>query len=175
MRWIAASLVVTIMLVVPSALAQSLPPADEQVWETYENGRFGVTAEVPVVGFFPQEPPENGDGLTLLDASGEIEIRVFGNHWDTQSETFSAYWSERRNYLRRERAQITYSPGGPGWFVFSGYLGDQIFYFKAITRRNCSVAGHIYFLFPAAQRNAMSLIIERMEDSLELNPTPDCP
>lgn len=175
MRSIAVSLALAILFIVPTAFAQSLPPADQQIWSTYENERFGVTAEVPTVGFFQQDDPENGDGVLLLDATGEIEIRVFGNYWNTLSPTFSAYWSERREYLMREGAQITYRPGGPGWFVFSGYLGRQIFYFKATTRQDCSVAGHIYFLFPADQRDAVSPIIERMEDSLKLGPSPDCP
>ena len=155
--------------------AQAIVPADQQFWGSYDNLRFGVTAEVPLVGFSAMSPPENGDGQGYISDSGEAQIAVYGGYWTVLADSFSDYRVLQRQYLEDDGADITYEPSGSDWFVFSGYLGNQIFYIKAMTTPNCEAAGHIYFLFPTAKRDEMSSIIEYMEDSLSLHASDACP
>lgn len=154
---------------------QEIVSPTEQVWASYANPRFGVSASLPSVGFVPQPLSENGDGISLLSVSGQSTITVFGSYWAATSNSFSDYRAQQGHNLENLGANITYAPGGNSWFVFSGYLGDDIFYFKSTTRSNCPVAGHIYFKFPAIYKDQMSYIIERMEDSLHLGPSEACP
>lgn len=158
-----------------SAQAQGVVSADQQVWDRYVNQRFGVISDVPRVGFYTQLPSDNGDGQSYIDDTGEVEIRIFGSYWDVLADQFADYKEMQRDYLLDSGADITYSPSGKSWFVFSGYLDNKIFYLKATTRSGCSVAGQIDFLYPKVERKAMSSIIERMEDTLFLGDSMDCP
>lgn len=157
------------------AAAQEIVPPNQQVWASYENQRFGVIATLPSVGFVPQPLSDNGDGISLVSNSGKSTITVFGSYWASTANSFANYRAQQGQNLVSLGANITYAPGGRSWFVFSGYLGDDIFYFKSTTRTNCPIAGHIYFKFPAIYKDQMSYIIERMEDDMRLGQSVDCP
>ncbi len=155
--------------------AQNIPPADHQIWDEYHNARFGVRSDVPLIGFMAHPESANGDGKNILSETRQITISVFGSRWNIMSNSFADYRAQQRQMLLEQGAEITYAPGGRTWFVFSGYLGDQIFYFKSITRQGCAAAGHIYFLFPTHEKSVMSPIIEHMEDSFSLGISDGCP
>jgi hypothetical protein len=155
--------------------AADIVSAERQIWDLYQNPRFGVRTDVPRIGFFPQLPPDNGDGQTFKNASGDVEITVYGSYWTAMADRFSDYKSQERQTLLDMGAEITYQPSGNNWFVFSGYLQGRIFYMKATTRSNCPVAGQIYFLYPVADRKVMGTLVEYMENSFSLGPSADCP
>lgn len=157
------------------ALALDIVSAERQIWDLYQNQRFGVRADVPRIGFFPQLPPDNGDGQIFKNASDDVEITVYGSYWNAMADRFSEYKAQERQTLLDMGAEITYAPGGNNWFVFSGYLEGRIFYMKATTRPNCPVAGQIYFLYPVADRKVMGTLVEYMENSFGLGPSADCP
>ncbi len=156
------------------AQAQEVVPLNQMEWGTYLNEAYGVYVEVPRTGFIEQ-PSSNEAGDTLLSQSGYTIITMFGSDWTNTAPQFSDYKTYWQNQFESQGAEITYAPSGNKWFVFSGYLGDNIFYLKASTRTNCSVAGHLYFSFPKSERESVSPLIEYMEDSFRLEPSQNCP
>ncbi|MCF6303153.1 MAG: hypothetical protein L3J13_08140 [Devosiaceae bacterium] len=164
-----------LLFLMSASFAQSeIVMPEDQMWELYISPQYQVSAEVPRVGFVAQ-PEANDYGRAYVSDGGNVVITVFATKWGDTSSSFAEYRREQLQKLQDVGAEITYSPGGNRWFVYSGYLGGDIFYFKATTRQNCPLAGHIYFKFPIAQKDAMSPIIERMEDSLQLNASDVCP
>ncbi len=157
------------------ALAQSqIVPAHLQNWQPYVSTQFSVSSDVPTTGFvFSQQ--NNDYGLASQSQDGSVSVTVFAAYWNDNAAQFSDYRALQRQKLEQIGANITYAPGGNSWFVFSGFLGEDIFYFKASTRPNCPLAGHIYFKFPAYEKDTMGPIIEHMEDSMRLNPSDVCP
>lgn len=158
-----------------TALAQSqIVPAHLQVWQPYVSSQFNVSSDIPTSGFvFPQQ--NNDYGLASQSQDGLVTVTVFAAYWNDNASRFSEYRALQRQKLEQIGANITYAPGGNSWFVFSGFLGEDIFYFKATTRSNCPLAGHIYFKFPAYEKDTMSPIIEHMEDSMRLDSSDVCP
>ena len=172
--WTAIWMVGLLGLSAFSVQAQSLVPANQQAWGHYVSDQFQVSSDVPTLGF--SAPSQANDyGRNYLSDSGEVIVTVFAAYWNDNAAQFADYRRDQREKLEQIGAEITYAPGGNSWFVFSGFLGDDIFYFKATTRTNCPLAGHIYFKFPAHQKATMSPIIEHMEDTLRLNASDVCP
>ncbi|HHS83258.1 MAG TPA: hypothetical protein ENJ68_07040 [Devosia sp.] len=157
-----------------TALAQNIPPISQQTWDSFSVAQFGVSASVPRYGFVPQNL-NSGYGESWYNQNGDITISVFANYWNGNATSFSGYRAQQRAALEGAGADITYAPGGNSWFVFSGFAGDDIFYLKSMTRSNCPVAAHIYFKFPKTLKPVVSPIIETMENSLRLGPSPACP
>ncbi len=156
------------------ALGQNIPPISQQAWDTFTVAQFGVTARVPRYGFVPQNL-NSGYGESWRNQDGNITISVFANYWNGNANSFADYRAQQRAALESAGADITYAPGGNSWFVFSGFAGQDIFYLKSMTRSNCPVAAHIYFSFPRTLKPVISPIIETMENSLRLGPSPACP
>lgn len=161
-------------IALPAQAQSQIVPAHQQNWQPYVSSQFAVSSDVPTSGFvFPQQ--NNDYGLSSQSQDGSVAVTVFAAYWNNEAARFSDYRALQRQKLEQIGADITYSPGGNSWFVFSGFLGEDIFYFKATTRSNCPLAGHIYFKFPAYEKDTMSPIIEHMEDSMRLNASDVCP
>ncbi len=153
---------------IASAVAAGLPGMDQQVWVHYFNPRFGVSADVPQIGFIAQPPPANGDGQGWMAPFG-TEIAVYGAYWDVLDPDFVSHRATRRGYLVEEGARITYEPARSNWFVFSGYLADgRIFYDKTLIIPGCGVSANIHIVYSRMLRDPMDDITTHVAKSLTL-------
>ena len=122
-----------------------------------------------------QPPPDNGDGLQFRSADGTASITV-GGGWVSN---FGLDWQIYRNATieraRTSGTQITYQTNGPNWFVYSGYVNDQIVYFKAVAGcRDGSVADQLTVQYDAAQRSKYDQIVSVVSKSMKAQVGLEC-
>lgn len=152
-----------------AALAEGIAPVGEQIWARYVNDRFGVSAEVPALGFAAAPPPANGDGQAWT-AWPNVEIAVYGTYWSVLADSFSGYRDMQRAFLEDDGAVITYEPERGNWFVFSGYLRDgRIFYDRTLIAPGCSIAANVHLVYPQDLRDPMDEITTRVSKSLAID------
>ncbi len=100
-------------------------PTDNDSYERYRNRRFSYTVLYPSDILIPQSEPANEDGQFFKSASGNIQMRVYGE--SSSSETLKQ---------RYEQAQIgrssTYQAISDDFFVISGTNNGKVFYQKAL-------------------------------------------
>mgnify|MGYP000385046410 CR=1 FL=1 len=158
-----AALVVTVLFI-PVAFVQ---PAFSAQWERYVNPRFGASAEVPAHGFIAEPVPANNDGQIWKSADGRGSIAVYGSYM-VVVDTFEQYRDFMLYAARSDGVEITYNVGGRGWFVYSGYLGNDIVYAKVVRSRNCAqtVVNHIYLQYPKSQKRRYDPIVTRLAKTL---------
>lgn len=148
-------------------VAAEIAPADAQDWKTYTNARFAYSVDVPLSGFEPLPPPDNGDGQAWASADGLVEVSAYGSHWSATSESFDDYETLRRSFILSDDAEITYKRVTNDWFVHSGHLKDgRIFYSKTVALPGCDIAAHIYLVYPETLKSVMDGIVARMARSL---------
>ncbi len=150
-------------------------PAFSAQWERYVNSRFGTSAEVPARGFIAEPVPANNDGQIWKSADGRGSIAVYGSYISVV-DTFKQYRDFMLDSARSNGLDITYNVGGRSWFVYSGYLGNDIVYAKVVRSRNCSetVVNHIYLQYPKSQKLRYDAIVTRMAKTLTNVPLEPC-
>ena len=131
-------------------------------WQTYANARFGTVIEYPADVFLPQPPPENGDGRTFVSPDGSATFFVFGQH--NYDDLDAAAMMERDRGLGGYD-RVTYQQTGKGWYVLSGYVGNDIFYRKALIDRESGLVHVFGITYPAAARERFDSIVTRMAKS----------
>ena len=145
-------------------------------WTRYSNGRFGASAEVPAIGFVAEPPPENGDGRGWKSADGKGEISIYGS-FAASADNFEDYHRQALDYARADGVAVSYQAGKRNqWFVYSGTIGDDIVYMKAIRAEPCPhlVVNHIFFRYPADQRDRYAPIVTHGAKSLTTAPAIEC-
>jgi serine/threonine-protein kinase len=136
-------------------------PADAEGWRTYNNERFGATAEVPA-DWRAGRPPENGDGLVFTSPDGQASIAVYGSlHiWDTIDEAVAIFETPS------DGETIKYKHHGPRSIVISGTRGDRIFYAKSLLSCRDNVWDHVRIEYPAARKSAFDALVMYVARSL---------
>ena len=144
-------------------------------WTTYVNPRFGTRADVPAEGFVADPPPQNGGGQSWSSTDGRGRISVYGT-FTVVADSFKGYRAFTLDAARDDGVAITYSAAKGDWFAYSGTVGSEIVYEKAVLSRACDpvVANHIYLRYPADQRARYNAIVKRMATSLRGGPGADC-
>lgn len=105
--------------------------ADE--YRTYTNSRFGTTVQYPANLLIPRPEAQNGDGRRFVSKDELIEMAVYASHnvaarsAKTEMERAIADW-------KRDGGRLTYYKWETGWYTASGYIGDDIFYEKALLK-----------------------------------------
>ncbi|VAW20230.1 hypothetical protein MNBD_ALPHA12-1507 [hydrothermal vent metagenome] len=158
-----AALVVTVFFM-PMMFVE---PALSAPWKSYVNDRFGTSAQVPARGFIAQPVPANNDGRIWKAADGRGSFAVYGSYM-VVVDTFRQYRNFMLESARNDGVDITYNVAGNGWFVYSGYLGNDIIYAKVVLSRNCSqtVLNHIYLQYPRSEKLRYDPIVTRMAKTL---------
>ena len=145
-------------------------------WTRYTNDRFGASADVPAAGFVIQPPPDNNDGRGWKSADGKAEILIYGS-FAGDAANFEEY---RRQQLESEAADgvtVSYQTGkANAWFVYSATVDGDIIYLKAIRAQPCAalVVNHIYFRYPADQKERYDPIVAHSAKSLHSEPAMAC-
>ena len=144
-------------------------------WTHYTNARFGASADVPA-GFVIQPPPENGDGRSWKSVDGKGEISIYGS-FAASADSFEAYRRRELGYAQDDGVTITYQSGKPdAWFAYSGTVGGDIVYMKAVRAQPCAslVVNHIYLRYPAEQKARYDAIVAHAAQSLHSEPAAEC-
>jgi hypothetical protein len=92
--------------------------------KTYTNSRYGFQVDYPE-SFVPQQPPENGDGLTFNSQDGKALLVVSGGNnpgFTVEDEFYKA--------IKNIHGQLGYKEAGRSWFAVSWTDGDNIGYTK---------------------------------------------
>lgn len=145
-------------------------------WTRYTNDRFGASADVPAAGFVIQPPPDNNDGRSWKSTDGEAEIRIYGS-FAGDAENFEQYRRQQLEFEAADGITVSYQTGKANtWFVHSGTVGGDIVYVRAIRAEPCSalVVNHIYFRYPADQKQRYAPIVAHSARSLHSEPTIAC-
>jgi hypothetical protein len=119
-------------------------------YQTYANARFNYRISYPA-DFAPQEEAPNGDGRKFTSTDG-AELAVWGSN-NALDRAIAEEADADYEFLLKERfpgSAITYKTRGKNFYVYSGTVGDKIFYWKKIHRGNTIVA--FEFVYPAAKR-----------------------
>lgn len=160
MRAIAVMLVLAVGLGSTASLGQA-------EWRSYENARFGYTAELPTTGF---SATETDKGLTLLEEGGRGQIDIFGA---ANAERLGPAQYEQVLAGADRISEITYARRGQSWLVVSGYYkrdaqrGDNlIFYAKFMFSGDRRTIAGFEASYPSESREKFDPIVERMEDHL---------
>jgi hypothetical protein len=110
--------------------------------KTYRNGRFGFSLEVPAT-LDAGEPPTNGDGQSFASKDGKATLKVAG----APGLSLQAVYEMA---LEDSSAQVTYKVAKSNWYVVSGFLGEKVFYEKAIAKGD--TVAILRFEFPKAEK-----------------------
>jgi len=80
------------------------------------------------------------------------------------AEPIQAHIAQVRQH---ENEKITYEREERTWIVVSGYIGDRIFYRKAMLACGGQVWHHLAFEYPAIQKRAFDLFVTRASYALQ--------
>jgi len=128
-------------------------------FQTYTNNRYGFRIVYPE-SFVAQQPPENGDGLTLKSEDGKATLTAWGmnNSGFTLKEDFD-------RSIKDIHGELGYNTMGRNWFVVSWTDGETLGYTKEFVGGASENA--FTFTFPAEQRSQYDSIVTIIERSFK--------
>lgn len=149
-------------------LSESNAEGDQdEVYETYQNGRFGFCAEYPVEFLFPEPPPDNGDGLKFMSKDRQSYMIAAGRYKiDDSLESMYKESLEEVDFFGKKRT-ITYHRMGKDFFIVSGFQEGKIYYTRKYLRDG--VFENLYFVYPPSEKERFDKIITHVTRSF-----PDC-
>ena len=97
-------------------------------WQTYKNGISGLEMPYPagLLEIMPEADSKISRGFQNADRTVTLVALSSVNLFD-DAASYRTYLMDQPNYK-----DVTYKPSGSGWFVLSGYRGDNIFYEKYV-------------------------------------------
>lgn len=150
-------------LVAPDASSSAIDSftSEEGGYVRYRNARYGTVISYPADLFSPLPPPGNGDGRTFETADAAARFYVFAQ--------FNALGQSQKEMLEEDKAadwrdKVTYERSGAGWYVISGYSGDDIFYRKVVIEPS-DLVRVFEVTYPSAMRAQMDAAVTRMSRS----------
>lgn len=152
----------TILLII---LVLFATPAFAQGWDSYDNGRFGYSIDIPP-GFSGQGESENGDGQAFAMAGKPIDLMVWGGH---ALEGFDAEIVQRMAWDAEEAWNITYQATTPRWASWSAIKGFRILYQRMVLLCDGSSYAAFRAEYSVTDSAAMDPVIERLVRSLRGN------
>ncbi len=136
-------------------------------WQTYSNARFGTSIDFPAGHFAPGPAPENGDGLRFSGSDGVSGFIIFGRY-NVMKLPMSGLIAE--DMASEHYDEITYQKWDKGWYVLSGFSGDNIFYRKVILRPVDETIHTFEITYPKAQKEMYDAVVSRMSQSFLSGP-----
>jgi uncharacterized membrane protein YjgN (DUF898 family) len=150
-----AALVILCLFMAGKAQAQSA------TWSSYVNVKYDFSGCYPGNLFVGSGESDSGDGQQFTSTDG-AKIYMFGAYvmddppFDTLRDEMA--WEEA-NYLGASGKPV-FQQLKPDYFVFSGYVGNQIIYEKKL--RNHDEFISFVFTYPKAQRAIYDKLISPM-------------
>lgn len=141
---------------------------DGIIYEEYRNSRYGYAVNYPVGYFLPGEEPDNMDGLGFASPDGRATLRVYGSHTVFYDGAVHDDISLEAHYawLVMELPSPTYHAIYPdaGWFVISGYDGDDVYYQKHYNNSLCPSIS-LVLRYPVSQREKYDALVTELSTS----------
>ena len=137
-------------------------PGADPGWQSYSNTRFGTQISYPTHLFAPMPPPENNDGRSFSGIDGGQKFYVFGQ-FNIDALGIPALMD--RDISLGGYNRITYKTSGNDWYVFSGYVGKNIFYHKVLVDTRNEVLHVFEITYPAALKAAYDQVVTDMAAS----------
>jgi len=106
----------------------------------------------------------------FISPSGDAWLALYAEPADR--EPIQAHIAQVRQH---ENEKITYEREERTWIVVSGYIGDRIFYRKAMLACGGQVWHHLAFEYPAIQKRAFDLFVTRASYALQAYGQVGCP
>ena len=106
----------------------------------------------------------------FISPSGDAWLALYAEPADR--EPIQAHIAQVRQH---ENERITYEREEQTWIVVSGYIGDRIFYRKAMLACGGQVWHHLAFEYPAIQKRAFDLFVTRSSYALQAYGQVGCP
>lgn len=128
-------------------------------FQTYTNSRYGFRVDYPE-SFIPQQPPENGDGLSFKSHDGKATLVVSGGNNDgfTLKEEFDSA-------IKNIHGQLGYNKIGGSWFVVTWTDGSNVGYAKKFVEPGSQNSFRI--TFPVEQRPQYESVVTAIEKSFK--------
>ncbi|MBS9776437.1 MAG: hypothetical protein KGV57_05075 [Fusobacterium sp.] len=136
-------------------------------YNTYCNARFGFSVDYPAKYFNRLPEPDNGDGVIIETADGEVSIYVSGM-FNAMSRTISEEYNDRLVELEN----ITYKFLGKNTFTISSKDGNQIYFTKVIYDKKKDLYATLLFIYNTKYEKFMKPIVERMVKSFRVSSCP---
>jgi hypothetical protein len=149
-----------------------LPARAADTYRTYINARFGTVVEYPANLVFPRPESDNGDGRKFVSRDGAIEFTVYGSY-NALDYTVTQEMQSAAADWKHDGSRITYQKAGPNWYAISGYSGDDIFYEKAIYRKD--VFHTLIWQYPIKMKSRLDVPVNRSVHSLRVGQTGSSP
>ena len=154
------------------ALAAGTARAD--TWTRFRDPQSGTSVELPASRFRALPAGRQGAGTVFASRDGRALLSVYGDYL-LSAASFPDYTRRLVDRVRRAGTRVTYTAGGRGWFVYSGYRGPRIVYEKVILScRRPLVAHHMVIDYATSARRTYDPITARLSQSLEHLNAPPC-
>ena len=140
----------------------------EEKWATYENGRFGYSAEYPAL-FSKTKEPDNGDGVWMESKNKDYRLTLSGG--------YNVLGNSGAELLKSRLEEVSHIvPGSdksePGWYrvIYSDGGGqdgnEHLFHEYGIINEENRVL--FILVYPKKEEARFKAIITRMERALKL-------
>jgi hypothetical protein len=148
-------------------VAAALPAwADGHAWADYNNIKYAYAGCYPKGIFTGQGESDAGDGQAFIAADG-ANITMYGAYG---TDGLRDEMTADKTYFFGAAGRPTLQVLKPGYFIFSGYKGEDIVYEKKILSGDVFVTFSI--TYPKAHRALYDPLIAPMLKCLELLPPP---
>jgi hypothetical protein len=146
---------------------QLVAPVHAQIWEGYQDVRFGFSIDIPP-GF--AAGATNDDGRTFTAAGGSQVLTVRGG--GVLPGSFDDVWRDTQSSYGDAGWTLRYEPTPPNWTSFVGARGGRLLYVKMIplcggTKQYAMFA----FEYPEEDATALDPTIEHLAASLKATST----
>ena len=148
-----------VRLLLWSSLLLVLAPLQAQnTYRTYRNARFGTIVQYPANLVVAKPESDNGDGRKFVSRDNQIELTIYAFN-NVRNRSAEGEMNRAIRDWRRDAARLTYQKAGSGWFVLSGYIGDDIFYEKTLLRGQ--VFHSLIWQYPKSLRSNLDAPVTR--------------
>jgi hypothetical protein len=154
-----------------AVLLAAVPAAHADTWSTYVNDQFGLRLSYPSDAFALERSSDAGDGALFKanDTDAKLLIGVLPNV-DRHTPLTYQHLIARESY---RAFRVDYQKRGKTWLALSGENDTTVFYEKVRFVCGATRITSFAILYPRAEKNRFDAIVERMEDSFQVNAT-DC-
>ena len=127
-------------------------------YSTYHNARFGYSVLYPSNLVSPRPEAPNGDGRVFKSSDGRATLSVWGEN-NVFDRSLKTQMNEARLDWAKDKAKVTYSKMGNGFYVLSGLTGGQIFYEKTVPIRGGFAT--MLWQYPRTQKTTYDVAVTR--------------
>ena len=127
-------------------------------YSTYHNTRFGYAVLYPTNLVSPRPESQNGDGRVFKSSDGRATLTVWGEN-NVFDRSLKAQMTQARLDWSKDKAKVTYSKMGAGFYVLSGLTGGQVFYEKTVPIRGGFAT--MLWQYPRTQKTTYDAAVTR--------------